>query len=82
MKATRRPDASMSPAASPSAAPVIEPNAVYMLDVLQATLRLRRSTVRREWKAGRLRVAKSAGRYYVLGEWVLEWLRGGERQPA
>jgi hypothetical protein len=61
---------------------VIDPNAVFLLDQVQALLRLRRSTVRREVREGRLRVSKRAGRYYLLGEWVLEWLRAGEvRRP-
>jgi hypothetical protein len=25
-----------------------------------------------------LRCSKRAGRYWILGEWLLEWLRGGE----
>jgi hypothetical protein len=58
--------------------PVIDPHAVYFTDTLQKLFRLRKSTIRREWKEGRLRLAKRAGRYFVLGEWVLQWLRGGE----
>jgi hypothetical protein len=41
-------------------------------------LKLKTSTIRREVKAGRLRVSKRAGRYYLLGSWILEWLAGGE----
>jgi hypothetical protein len=56
----------------------IDPNAVYLLHQAQHFLRLTRSTVRREVRAGRLRVARRAGRYYLLGRWLLEWLEAGE----
>jgi len=36
------------------------------------------STIRREVREGRLRVSKRCGRYYLLGEWLLEWIAGGE----
>jgi hypothetical protein len=68
-----------------ASAHVIDPNGVYFLDTAQAILRLRDSTVRREVREGRLRIAKRAGRYYLLGEWLLDWIRGGEvtrRPPA
>jgi hypothetical protein len=61
-----------------STVPVVDPNAVYFVDTLQRAFRLRKSTIRREWKEGRLRLAKRAGRYYVLGAWVLQWLQEGE----
>jgi hypothetical protein len=62
----------------------VEPTAVYFVDTFKALFRLRTSTVRREVRAGRLRIAKRAGRYYLLGEWILEWLREGElpRKPS
>jgi hypothetical protein len=72
----RRQTANAAPAAL--LVPVIDPYAVYFTDTLQKVFRLRKSTIRREWKEGRLRLAKRAGRYFVLGEWVLEWLRTGE----
>jgi hypothetical protein len=69
-----------------TAAPhVIDPNAVYFLDTAQAILRLRDSTIRREVREGRLRIAKRAGRYYLLGKWLIEWIESGElrrRRPA
>jgi Helix-turn-helix domain len=63
---------------------VIQETAVYSVEEAQAALRLRPSTIRRELREGRLRVAKRAGRYYLLGEWLMEWLRAGEvrRAPA
>jgi hypothetical protein len=39
---------------------------------------LTRTTLNRELRLGRLRVAKRAGRYFLLGEWLLSWLRNGE----
>jgi hypothetical protein len=34
-------------------------------------------------RAGRLRHSKRAGKVLILGEWVLQWLRDGERKrPA
>ncbi len=56
----------------------IDPTAVYSVLEAQAALKLKRSTIRRELREGRLRVSKRAGRYFLLGEWLLEWLRGGE----
>jgi hypothetical protein len=65
--------------AAPAPLPhVIHPQAVYTHPALRAALGLCASTARREIRAGRLRVAKRGGRYYFLGKWILEWLRGGE----
>jgi hypothetical protein len=49
-----------------------------MLPAFRRAFALRETTVRREVREGRLRIAKRAGRYYLLGEWILDWLRGGE----
>jgi hypothetical protein len=66
-------------AATPAPAiTVIEPHAVLFVDDAIRILRLKLSTVRREVRQGRLRISKRAGRYYMLGEWILEWLRAGE----
>ena len=73
--AQRPPDA---PLATPPAVASIDPTAVYFVDQARQVLRLRASTIRREVREGRLRIAKRAGRYYLLGEWILEWLRAGE----
>jgi hypothetical protein len=64
---------------------VILPTAVYSVEDCIRLFRLRKSTIRRELREGRLRVSKRAGRYYLLGEWILQWLRDGElvrRPPA
>ncbi len=57
---------------------VIHPRAVYTVASLQAALGLTRTTVAREVRLGRLRVAKRAGRYFILGRWALQWLEEGE----
>jgi hypothetical protein len=57
---------------------VIAPNAVYNLIQAREALGLSANCLRREIRLGRLRVAKRGGRGYVLGEWLLEWLRAGE----
>jgi len=64
--------------------PTILPGSVFTLASLTEQLGLKRGTLPREIRNRRLRAAKRAGRYFVLGEWVLEWLAGGEvkrRQP-
>jgi hypothetical protein len=57
---------------------VIIPTGVYDLEALRIGLGFRPSTLPRELRLGRLRVSKRGGRYFVLGEWLLEWLRAGE----
>ena len=57
---------------------VIVPNAVYDQEAARLALSLTKTTFSRELRLGRLRCAKRAGRYFVLGEWLLQWLRDGE----
>jgi hypothetical protein len=59
----------------------IVPNAVYLPDQIIAALKLRASSLRTEWRAGRLRVVRRCGRNYLLGCDVLAWLDGGEVKP-
>ena len=58
--------------------PEIRPEQVYTIKTLTATLGLCPSTLPRELRLKRMRYAKRAGRAFILGEWVIEWLRGGE----
>jgi hypothetical protein len=51
---------------------------VYTIAAAQLALGLPKTTLGREIRLGRLRVSKRAGRYFLLGEWLLDWLRGGE----
>jgi hypothetical protein len=60
---------------------VAAPHTIFVTDDLVAGLRVRRSTIRREIKAGRLRVSKRAGRYYFRAEWVDDWIAAGEVCP-
>jgi hypothetical protein len=57
---------------------VICPSAVYTVDDLRRFLGLKMSSVRREVRLKRLRIAKRCGRYFCLGQWVLQWIEGGE----
>jgi hypothetical protein len=57
---------------------VIEPSCVYSPEAARKALGLTASTLRREVREGRLRRIKRAGRNFFLGEYLLEWLRGGE----
>jgi hypothetical protein len=67
--------------ASPPAAPpihIIHPCGLYFIDDAIRIFRLRKSTVRREVREGRLKISKRAGRYYLLGRWLLSWIEDGE----
>ncbi len=57
---------------------IIHPAAVYSQEAVRLALGLKTATLQREIRLGRLRVAKRAGRYYILGCWLLQWLRAGE----
>ena len=58
--------------------PVINRHSVFTLETLRPVLGLSKGCLPREIRLGRLRVAKRAGRYFILGAWVLEWLEAGE----
>jgi hypothetical protein len=62
--------------------PVVHPRSIYFLDTFRRDFRMKESTARSEWKHGRLRLAKRGGRIFILGEWILAWLRGGEVRPG
>jgi hypothetical protein len=82
MNKTKRPPANDSTILEPH---VIVPPAVYTAVEARKALRLRESTIRREVKEGRLHVSRRAGRYCVLGSWLLMRIESGElqrRQPA
>jgi len=56
----------------------IMPTAVYDLEAARTALNLTKTTLNRELRLGRLRVAKRAGKYFIVGEWLMQWLQGGE----
>lgn len=64
----------------------IVPEAVYDLATARTALGLAKATLGREIRLGRLRVAKRAGKYLILGRWLLEWIEAGEitsrKRPA
>ena len=60
---------------------VVYPGAVYTVQDLRQIFGLKASSVRREVRLGRLRIAKRCGRYYCLGQWVLQWFTNGELKP-
>lgn len=72
--------------APPGAAPIlpaldIRPDGIYRpAQVIQA-LGLRASSLRSEWRAGRLRSVRRCGRNYLLGRDILAWLSGGAVPP-
>jgi hypothetical protein len=61
--------------------PVIDPKAVFTIDQARRTLQLAKNCLPREIRLGRLRVAKRAGKYLILGAWLLEWIEAGELPP-
>jgi hypothetical protein len=64
---------------------VINPTAAYSKQQFQAAFSLTKESTRREVRLGRLKVARRGGRYWILGEWIIDWLRAGQvrpRQPA
>jgi len=69
--------------ATPRSAAVhtIHPTAIYHVEQLVEIFHLKRSTIGREAKLGRLKVAKRGNRYVVLGSWLLEWIESGVVVP-
>jgi hypothetical protein len=57
---------------------IIHANAVFTPESLRSALSLAKSSISREIRLGRLRVAKRGGRYFLLGRWIIQWLREGE----
>jgi hypothetical protein len=74
-----------TPATEPAASPavhVIHEHAVYSADSFRRAFGLRTSSLRRELREGRLKVYKRCGKYFILGEDILAWLRGGAVRPG
>jgi len=70
-----------TPAVAPIA-PVIEPNAVYTRHQVRKLFNLGINRIADEVRAGRLRVSVVAGRYWILGRWLLQWIARGERKRS
>jgi hypothetical protein len=73
-----QPDGGFRVSNDKKAIPIIHAQAVYTISSLTEALSLRKGTLPREIRKRRLRYAKRAGRVWILGEWVLEWLKSGE----
>jgi hypothetical protein len=61
---------------APACSPIVDPHAVYSLAGLQKALHLRRNSLPREIREGRLRAIKRCGRWWIVGRDVLAWLGG------
>jgi hypothetical protein len=61
---------------------VIDPNGIYLPETVRKALKLRASSIRREVREGRLRIAKRCGRHFILGAWLLAWVADGELSGA
>jgi hypothetical protein len=57
---------------------VLHPHMILTFQQARQTLGLPKSTLAREVRLKRLRVAKRAGKYLILGSWILQWIRDGE----
>ena len=71
-------DALDTPPALPIAPALdLRPEAVYLPAQIVAALGLRASSLRSEWRAGRLRIVRRCGRNFLLGKDILSWLDAG-----
>ena len=64
---------------------VIHLHAFYSSEDVQRIFNIKKSGLREEIKAKRLRVSKLCGRYRFLGRWLIEWIESGElraKKPA
>jgi hypothetical protein len=73
-----------APAEGPHLPPVsvIHATSVFTKPQLRRALGLAKTTLDAEISAGRLKVSRRAGRYCLLGQWVLDWLGPGELHPG
>jgi hypothetical protein len=65
------------PAAVP-AVPRIYANQIFDLETARAVLQLPESTLPRECRLGRLRHGKRAGKIFILGKWIIQWIETSE----
>jgi hypothetical protein len=59
-------------------APRIHPDSVFSLASATSTLNLRKETLTREIRLGRLQARRRAGRYWILGSWLIRWIETGQ----
>ncbi len=60
----------------------IDPNGVYTVELAAKATGLPAYCLSREIREGKLRVAKKARTYLVLGKWLIEWIESGELKSA
>jgi hypothetical protein len=53
-------------------------DAVYDLRQAREVLGVAKTCLPRAIRKGHLRASRRGGKYLILGEWLLEWVRGGE----
>lgn len=71
---------SPSPEPAPAQVPdifVVNPTSIFTSESFRRLFGLRASSLRREVRERRLRVHKRCGKYLIIGEDVLAWIRGG-----
>lgn len=56
----------------------LSPTAIYRPEQIRAALGLRASSLRTEWRRGRLRIVRRCGRNYIFGKDLLTWLDAAE----
>jgi hypothetical protein len=61
-----------------SASPSIHPNAVYDPQSVAAALELPEAIIDHDIDLGKLRCSKRAGRHFIIGQWLLDWVEAAE----
>jgi hypothetical protein len=64
---------------------VIDPHALGTVEEWTAHLDLGQTTLLREIRRRRLRASRRAGKYWLTGQWIMDWVAGGDvtwRRPA
>jgi hypothetical protein len=75
---SRQTDTDATPTLPITPALDLRPGAVYLPRQVIAALGLRASSLRSEWRAGRLKIRRRCGRNFLLGKDLLAWLDAGE----
>jgi hypothetical protein len=82
-KPARPPAPGRSSATAAPGVHIVHRDGVYTTESFRRAFGLRTSSLRREVREGRLKVYKRCGKYFILGEDILAWLRAGEaRRPS
>jgi hypothetical protein len=68
----------MARLAIPNRPVLIQPTEVYSAPAARRALGLGVNALREECAAGRLRSSRRCNRVWFLGQWLLDWLAGGE----